>query len=400
MANKKNQFLIIVFARYYNLFIEYLLLMVTALLMPASERGFFVMYISVIGFFSLVASLAYEQYGAAQKHKYAEKFDERNFFSIIVFFTLFVSAIASLFSIVWLSSSLLIGFLVGLNVAAINLGKQSIVNFQLSGYISKYFQMFILYKSIYFIAVAYATIQSSSIEVILAALLLPSVLFLLLIKCFDSERYISNVSLVKFSENFAHVRYLYFTAVITSLYSFVDLYIIYSNLNSALLSEYNLAIQLNMAIAVIGQAYNIHIFSDKNKQNIYTIIASMKKINLYIIGLSLLVISIVHTDFFLLLLDDIFGNKYAHLPELIRSTIWILPASLVSMFYAPIWISSGRYIALLVLSISGLLLFTLCALLLIHLGLQGIIYAQYLLAVFGLLANVGIYLRTKKLLGS
>jgi O-antigen/teichoic acid export membrane protein len=394
---KRRQLLTITFARYYNLLIEYLLLMATALLMQPGERGTFVMYSSAFYFFSLLGSLSYEQYGAAEKYKYADGFNEKNFFTVLVLLSFVIGGCASIFAFIWLGGGAFVSVLTGLNVVAITMGKQSIVHFQISGDTSKYFSRFVLYKSLYFAAIAYPASQSSSIEIILLFALFSNILFLPLIGFFDSKRFVSIISTKIFFRDFFRVKYLYFTAIVTALYSFVDLYIVYTNLDAHILSEYNLAVQLNMAIAVVGQAYNIHIYSDKSSQTLSAIIFSMKKINLFIIGLSLLIISAVHHELFSILVNFVFGEEYSGLPLIIRSTIWTLPASLVAMFYAPLWISSGKYLALSIVSVIGLVLFTTCAMVLIDLGIQGVIYAQYVIAVYGLIMNCVIYLHAKKL---
>jgi O-antigen/teichoic acid export membrane protein len=392
----KKQFAIIAFARYYNLLVEYLLLVATAILMSSGGRGEFVMYVSVITFFSLIASLAYEQFGAAIANKYTDEFDERNFFTILVFFTLIVGICAVFFSFCWLKASVITSLLVGINVVAMNIGKQSIVFFQISNNVSHYFKIFILYKSLHFVMVAYAALTVKAIDVILFLVLVPNILFLFTIGFFSERWLVERINIPKFLSDFSRVKFLYLTALITACYSFVDLYIIYTKLDPSSLSAYNLAMQLNMAVAVIGQAYNINIYSLRGKQqDISVILSSMHKINLLIMGLSVFCIGFVHINYFSLVINFIFGSEYEQLPIIIQSTIWLLPASLVSMFYAPIWISSERYLIMMVASVCGLLLFTVSALVMVSKGIQGIIYAQYLTAFYSVLVNIAFYIYVK-----
>jgi O-antigen/teichoic acid export membrane protein len=395
-AGGKKQFAIIAFARYFNLLVEYLLLVSTAVLMSSSGRGEFVMHVSAVTFFSLIASLAYEQYGAAFVNKYPNEFDERNFFTIIVLYTGLIGVCAGFFAAYWLKATALTSLLVALNVVAMNLGKQSVVYFQTSNNISYYFKRFILYKSLYFSMVAYAAITTKPIESILFFILIPNVVLLFATGMFSEKRIAKEIRMSKFWSDFSRVKFLYATTIITACYSFVDLYIIYTKLDSVNLSTYNLAMQLNMAVAVIGQAYNVHIYSQRGRQDISVIFSNMLKINIFIIGLSAFCIGVVHLDLFSKVISFIFGSEYKKLSKIIQDTIWILPASLISMFYAPIWISSERYFILMIASVSGLLLFTFSALALVDKGIQGIIYAQYLTSIYIAIENVAFFIYAKK----
>lgn len=390
-----QQLAIIAIARYFNLLVEYLLLMATSVLMTPSDRGVFVMYISVIAFFSLIASLAYEQYGAAIKNKYADDFDDSNFFTFLVIYTVILGIFSGLFVAYWLKGTVIASILVALNVIATNLAKQNVVFFQVSNEVAHYFKRFILYKALYFSIVFYAIFTKKSIDIILLFLLISTVIFLYLIEANSANRFAKKASAFKFLSDFSRIKFLYITAVITACYSFVDLYIIYTMLDATNLSTYNLAIQLNMAVAVIGQAYNVHLYSQQEKHDIAVIFLSMRKVNLFIVGLSILCIGVVHLDVFANIVNLIFGSEYKNLEQTIKSTIWILPASLVSMFYAPIWISSERYFILMLASVSALVLFTVSALAMVHIGLRGIIYAQYLTSIYVILVNIAYFIYAK-----
>lgn len=383
-----RQLVIIVFARYFNLLVEYLLLVATAVLMTPSGRGEYVMYMSVIAFFTLIAGLAYEQYGAAIQNKYTNEFDGRNFFSFLVFYTVLIGLFASFFVLIWLKGTVITSILIALNIIAMNVGRQSVVFFQVYDEAEYYFKRFILYKTLYCIAISYAVFAIKSIEIILLFILISNVIFLYLIRAHSLNRYSKKINASKFISDFSRVKFLYITALITGCYSFVDLYIIFTKLDATNLSTYNLAIQLNMAVAVVGQAYNVHIYSKKGSHDMAFIFISMRKVNLFIVGISVLCIGITHLDIFAKMINLIFESEYKNLVTVIRSTIFLLPASLVSMFYAPIWISSERYFILMLASVGGLILFTFSALTMVHLGIEGIIYAQYFTSTYIILVNI------------
>jgi O-antigen/teichoic acid export membrane protein len=392
---RHREFFIIAGSRYYNLFTEYVVLLATAWLLPPAVRGTYVMAVSVISLSSMIASLAFEQYGVTFSIKYS-LFNAKAFFIGVMNCAVIVSFFTAIFTYTCIKNNILISLLVGLNVINITIYKQGIVIFQVEKAIKQYYKIFLIGRTVNLLTIIFAAYVFNSLVSILVAMVLSSGLNAALVCSRLPISSTNGFDFKIFRKYFLKAKWLYLTTIVTGLYGFVDLYIIYSKIGQSVLSVYNLAMQFNAAIAVLGQAYTVYVFSDQDRSSLLNILRSIDKVNVVIVVISLVVIGFIYTPFFEWIINSLFEKKYPQLYRIISMTVWVLPTSLISMFYAPLWISSGKYVLLLMISVTSLCVFSFIAIQFIDKGINGIIYAQYYLGSISLLINYGFYQYAKK----
>lgn len=389
-----KSFFLIASSKYINVFVEYLVVILTSQFLPLEQRGDFIMITSTAIFIATVSGLSFDQYGAKEFYK-NKNFNYLSYFKSILWVGVGLLLLALPICYYYLSFSLVAFSLMVLLTLGILTTKQIIVIYQVRDFINDYSKIIMINKLVLIFILFGVSYYSPTLYSFLIFYIFSFILTFFFLMTNPSARNILNSEFDSnnFLESFNQNKLIYFTTIVTSLFYYVNYLLIYKYIDKTSLSYYHIAIQYNLAFIVLAQSFNIYFLSNKSRVTVSYFFKSLPKIMLFIIIISLVNLVLVYSDFFPLLVSFIFSDKYLNSIDIFQKVILVLPSMLISMFFVSLWIVSNQYKRLFIMNIISLVLFFISASLLMNFysnSIESIIYALYIANIYGIFANFNI----------